>query len=149
IERRVANQVDGLLSAGAEDPLDHVAASCERARAAVSSLLAHGALGAHTMGSGRTQSPERPRPFHACADRLTRATVGATRPRFRRETPWYDGCFCPGVHPRGEPMSLQVLRQIVAPLMNSAIACGALAAALDARTSGIPLDPRIRAHVDG
>jgi SAM-dependent methyltransferase len=46
-------------------------------------------------------------------------------------------------------MSLQALRQIVAPLTNSALALGALGAALDARTSGVPLDPRVRAHVDG
>jgi SAM-dependent methyltransferase len=47
-----------------------------------------------------------------------------------------------------ENMSIEALRDIVAGLTRSASALGALAAAVDARASGLPLDPRLRPHVD-
>jgi len=45
-------------------------------------------------------------------------------------------------------MSIEALRDVVAGLTRSASALGALAAAMDARASGAPLDPRLRPHVD-
>ena len=45
-------------------------------------------------------------------------------------------------------MSIEALRDVVAGLTRSASALGALAAAVDARAAGAPLDPRLRPHVD-
>jgi SAM-dependent methyltransferase len=45
-------------------------------------------------------------------------------------------------------MTLQNIREVVTPLSTSILASACLAAAIDARISGVPLDPRIRSEVD-